>query len=108
MGNPRTKGPVNGGAGSPALVLMIEDEVAIRRFLRAGLEGQGYRCIEASTGGEGVTQAATRSPELILLDLGLPYLDGLAVVRQIREWSKTPIIVLTARGRDRDKVDVLD
>ena len=98
----------NGSPEIPALVLIIEDEAGIRRFLRAGLEGQGYRCIEASTGGEGVTQAATRSPELILIDLGLPDLDGLAVLRRIREWSGTPILVLTARGQERDKVHALD
>ena len=92
----------------PALVLVVEDDASIRRFLRAGLEGQGYRCIEASTAGDGITEAATRSPDLVLLDLGLPDLDGLAVVRRIREWSRIPIIVLTARGQDRDKIDALD
>jgi len=102
------KDSANPDPGIPALVLVIEDEVAIRKFLRTGLEGQGYRCIEAGTSGEGVTQAATRSPDLILLDLGLPDFDGLAVVRQIREWSGIPIIVLTARGQERDKIDALD
>ena len=96
------------GPDIPALVLVIEDELAIRKFLRTGLEGQGYRCIEAGTAAEGVTQAATRSPDLILLDLGLPDLDGLTVVRQIREWSRIPIIVLTARGQEPDKIGALD
>jgi two-component system, OmpR family, KDP operon response regulator KdpE len=94
--------------GVPALVLVIEDEEPIRRFLRAGLESHGYRCVEAGTAGEGIAQAATRSPDLILLDLGLPDFDGLEVVRRIREWSLTPIIVLTARGQERDKIDALD
>ena len=102
------KDPVKRSPGTPALVLVIEDEGAIRRFLRAGLEGQGYHCVEGGTGGEGITQAATRSPDVILLDLGLPDLDGLAVVRRIREWSGIPIIVLTARGQERDKIDALD
>jgi two-component system, OmpR family, KDP operon response regulator KdpE len=95
-------------AAVPALVLVIEDEVGIRKFLRAGLEGHGYRCVEAATGGEGVTQAATRSPDVILLDLGLPDFDGLDVVRRVREWSKVPIIVLTAREQERDKIGALD
>lgn len=108
MANRASKDSVNGASGISALVLVIEDEAGIRKFLRTGLEGQGYRCIEASTGGEGVTQAATRSPDVILLDLGLPDLDGLAVVRRIREWSGIPIIVLTARGQEADKIGALD
>lgn len=91
-----------------ALVLVIEDEAAIRRFLRAGLESQGYRVAEAATGEEGMTHAATRSPDVILLDLGLPDMDGLAVVGRIREWSRTPIVVLTAREQESDKVEALD
>ena len=108
MANRATKESVNRSPAVPAVVLVIEDEAGIRRFLHAGLEGGGYRCIEASAGGEGVTQAATRSPDVILLDLGLPDLDGLEVVRRIREWSGIPIIVLTARGQERDKIDALD
>jgi two-component system KDP operon response regulator KdpE len=92
----------------PATVLVIEDEVPIRKFLRAGLEGQGYRVVDAATGEDGVTQAASRAPDLLLLDLGLPDIDGLDVVRRVREWSSLPIIVLTARGRDDDKVRALD
>src|SRR5262245_43484005 len=92
----------------PAVVLVIEDENAIRRFVRAGLESQGYRCVEAGTGEEGLAQAATRSPDAILLDLGLPDMDGFDVVHRVREWSGVPIIVLTARGQERDKVRALD
>jgi two-component system, OmpR family, KDP operon response regulator KdpE len=95
-------------AGVPAVVLVIDDEAPIRKFLRAGLEGQGYALVEAATGQEGLTQAATRSPELVLLDLGLPDIDGLEIVRRIREWSAMPIVVLTARGQEGDKIRALD
>ncbi|MGE5178439.1 MAG: response regulator [Bacteroidota bacterium] len=91
-----------------ALVLVIEDEAPIRRFLRAALESQRYAYAEAETAAEGLAQAATRAPDLVLLDLGLPDQDGLELVRRIREWSSVPILVLTARGRERDKVEALD
>ena len=94
--------------GAPALILVIEDEGPIRKILRAGLDAQGYRLVEAETGQDGIAQAATRAPDLVLLDLGLPDMDGLEVVRRVREWSALPIIVLTARGRDDDKVRALD
>jgi len=93
--------------GSP-VVLLIEDEPQMRRFLRAALGNQEYELVEAATAREGLAQAAGRNPELILLDLGLPDGDGLDVTRQIREWSTTPIIVLSARGQERDKVAALD
>src|SRR5262245_60295453 len=80
------------------LVLIIDDEPPIRRFLRAALLASGYQVLEATTAQEGLTQAATRQPALILLDLGLPDLDGLEVTRQLREWTTMPIIVLSARG----------
>jgi two-component system KDP operon response regulator KdpE len=89
-------------------VLVIEDDPQIRRFLRATLPAHGYRMLEAGSGGEGLTQAATRVPDAILLDLGLPDMDGLEVVGRLREWSSVPIIVLTARGLERDKVTALD
>lgn len=95
-------------AGSPPLVLVVEDEAVIRKFLRPALEEHGYTYAEAGTGTEGIAQASTRVPELVLLDLGLPDMDGLDVVRRIRSWSSLPIIVLTARGRERDKVQALD
>jgi two-component system KDP operon response regulator KdpE len=91
----------------PAIVL-IEDEVQIRRFLRAALTGQGYRLFEAGTGEEGLVEAATRQPDLIILDLGLPDLDGLEVIRRLREWANIPIIILSARGQERDKIAALD
>lgn len=89
-------------------ILVIEDEAPIRRFLRAYLEAQGYRFLEAETGLEGIALAASHSPDAILLDLGLPDLDGLAVIKRLREWSATPIVILSARGQERDKIEALD
>jgi two-component system, OmpR family, KDP operon response regulator KdpE len=90
------------------LVLVIEDERQMCRFLHAALEPSGYRVIDVPTAREGLAQAAGRNPDLILLDLGLPDTDGLDVTKQIREWSQVPIIVLSARGREEDKVAALD
>jgi len=89
-------------------ILIIEDDVQIRRFLRASLSAAEYRFHEAVTGAEGVAQAQARQPGLILLDLGLPDLDGLDVIRQIRGSSQTPIIVISARGQEKDKIAALD
>jgi len=94
-------------APSPT-ILVIEDDPQIRRFLRAALPAHGYRLVEAETGEDGLVQAASRTPELILLDLGLPDLDGLEVVRRLRTWSSIPVVVLSARGLERDKVAALD
>ena len=80
----------------------------MRRFLRAALGAQEYRLVEATSAREGLAQAASRNPDIILLDLGLPDRDGLEVTRELREWSATPIIVLSARGREQDKVAALD
>jgi two-component system KDP operon response regulator KdpE len=90
------------------VVLIIEDEPQMRRFLRTSLQSQGYQVIEAGTGKEGLRHAAGYNPDLILLDLGLPDGDGLAVAKVLRSQRKTPIIVLSARGRDEDKVAALD
>jgi len=90
------------------LALLIEDEPQLRRFLKATLTGHGYRYSEAETGEAGLTAAAERSPDLILLDLGLPDVDGLEVTRRLREWSTVPIIVLSARGQEVDKISALD
>jgi two-component system KDP operon response regulator KdpE len=89
----------------PATILLIEDDSQIRRYLRATLPAHGFRLVEAETGREGVSQASSRVPDVVLLDLGLPDLDGL---ERIREWSALPIIVLSARGLERDKVEALD
>jgi two-component system KDP operon response regulator KdpE len=90
------------------LILLIEDEPQMQRFLRIVLQGQGFRFIEAQTGQEGLMQAATRLPDIILLDLGLPDIDGLEVTKHLREWSDTPIIVLSAREQEQDKIKALD
>jgi two-component system KDP operon response regulator KdpE len=89
-------------------ILVIEDEPPMRRFLKTSLESHDYRLVEAVTAREGLAQAAGRNPDVILLDLGLPDADGIDVTRRIREWSRTPIIVISARGREQDKVAALD
>ena len=90
------------------LLLIIEDEPQMVRFLRASLSTHGYRLIESTTASDGLAQAAARNPDLILLDLGLPDLDGLEVTQRLREWTRTPVIVLSARGQDEDKIAALD
>jgi two-component system KDP operon response regulator KdpE len=89
-------------------VLVIDDEREIRRFLRVSLVNHGYEPAEAQTGHDGLRQVAQERPDLVLLDLGLPDIDGMEVIRQIRQWSQVPIIVLTACGRDAEKVIALD
>jgi two-component system KDP operon response regulator KdpE len=89
-------------------VLVVEDETQVMRFLRATLGAHGYRLAEAESGQQALLQATTRSPDLILLDLGLPDLDGVEVTRRLREWSATPIIVVSARGREEEKILALD
>jgi two-component system KDP operon response regulator KdpE len=90
------------------LALVVEDEIPIRRFLKAALEGQGYRLLEAASGREGLTLAASHDPEVILLDLGLPDMDGLTVIKRLREWTATPIVIISARGKEQDRIDGLD
>ena len=90
------------------LVLVIEDEPQMRRFLKASLESHDYGLVEAVNAREGMTQATGRNPDAILLDLGLPDLDGIELTRRLREWSRTPIIVISARGREQDKIAALD
>jgi two-component system KDP operon response regulator KdpE len=90
------------------VVVVIEDEAQIRRFLRPTLASEGYHVVEAATGEEGVLQAASRQPEIVILDLGLPDVDGLEVLRRLREWTAVPVIVLSARGQEVDKVAALD
>jgi two-component system KDP operon response regulator KdpE len=90
------------------VIVLIEDEAAIRRFLRVTLHAQGYRLFEATTGADGLVELATRQPDVAIVDLGLPDMDGLQVIRQLREWSPVPVIVLSARGGERDKVLALD
>ncbi|MCS6038136.1 response regulator [Klebsiella pneumoniae subsp. pneumoniae] len=89
-------------------VLIIEDEHAIRRFLRTALEADGMRVFEAETLQRGLIEAATRKPDLAILDLGLPDGDGIDFIRDLRQWSQMPIIVLSARSEEHDKIAALD
>ena len=98
------KGPL----ATRAEILLIEDDPQIRKFLRAMLTAEDYRYHEAAAGQEGLAQAAARNPDLILLDLGLPDTDGIDVIREIRKWSQTPILIISARGQERDKIEALD
>lgn len=88
--------------------LLIEDEVEIRRFLRTTLPAHGYRLHEATTGADGLAQAKSRNPDIILLDLGLPDMDGVELIRHIRGWAAVPILVLSARDQEQVKVAALD
>jgi len=90
------------------VVVLIEDEPQIRRFLRVTLTGQGYRLFEATTGADGLVEVGSRQPDVVIVDLGLPDIDGIDVIRRLREWTAVPIIVLSARGQERDKVTALD
>jgi two-component system, OmpR family, KDP operon response regulator KdpE len=89
-------------------VLVIEDEPEIRRFLRASLDAHNFDVQEAAAGQEGVRKAAEHPPDLILLDIGLPDISGFEVIKQIRGWSSVPIVVLSARGQEADKITALD
>jgi two-component system, OmpR family, KDP operon response regulator KdpE len=89
-------------------VLVIDDEAQIRRLLRVMLEANGYRVWESSTGRDGIVEAAQRNPDAVVLDLGLPDLDGLTVLRRLREWSHVPILILTVRDSEDEKVAALD
>lgn len=91
-----------------AAILLIEDEPEIRRFLRTALPAHGFRLYEAAAGKEGLAEAQSRNPDLILLDLGLPDYDGVDIIKQIREWTATPIIILSARDQEQMKVAALD
>jgi len=93
---------------TPPLVLVIEDEPQMRRFLRGTLSAHQYQVVEAASAREGMAQAAGRNPDIVLLDLGLPDLDGLRVTEEIRRSSRSPIIVISARGQEHDKVTALD
>jgi len=92
----------------PMIALVIDDEVQIRRLLRLTLEGQGYRVFEAVNGQDGLLEAAQRRPDVVLLDLGLPDMDGVEVLKRLREWSRVPILVLSVRDREEQKIAALD
>jgi len=89
-------------------ILVIEDEIHMRRMLRICLERNGYRVEEASNGEEGITQAVHHQPDVVLLDLGLPDMDGIEVLSRLREWSRAPVFVVSVRGREDDKIAALD
>lgn len=90
------------------MVLVIDDEPQIRRLLRVTLEANGYRVSDAANGQDGIVQAAQRRPEVILLDLGLPDMEGVEVLRRLREWTQIPVIILSVRDREDDKIAALD
>lgn len=93
---------------APARILVIDDEAPIRRFLRVALEAEGYGVIEAGTAREGLAMAAREAPALVVLDLGLPDADGLSVLRDLRGWSPVPVLILSVRADEGDKVEALD
>jgi len=93
---------------NPGTVLLVEDERQMRRFLRLTLQSEGYAVIEAETAAEGLSQATMRNPDIILLDLGLPDMDGLEVIAKLREWTSLPVIVISARDQEGDKIKALD
>jgi two-component system KDP operon response regulator KdpE len=100
---------MNTAPNTPApLLLLVEDDPQMRRFLRATLTTHEYRILEASTGKEALALAAAHTPDIVLLDLGLPDGDGVSIARALREWTKVPILVLSARAQDQDKVQALD
>ena len=90
------------------IALVIDDEPQIRRLLRVTLEANGYRVFDAATVTDGIIQAAQRRPDVVLLDLGLPDMDGVSVLQRLREWSRVPVLVLSVRDREEDKIAALD
>lgn len=93
---------------SAATILVVDDEPQIRRFVRPSLAAQGYAVVEAASGEEALARAAEAKPDVVILDLGLPDLDGIEVIRRLRQWTETPIVVLSVRSRETDKIAALD
>ena len=93
---------------SGATILVVEDEPGIRRFLRATFDAEGYRVVESASGRRGMIDAGAQKPDLAIVDLGLPDVDGIDVIRCIRTWSSMPVIVLSARTQERTKIEALD
>jgi two-component system KDP operon response regulator KdpE len=89
-------------------ILLIEDERQMRRFLRVTLQSEKYTVLEAETAADGLSQAAMRNPDIVLLDLGLPDMDGLEVIEKLREWTAVPVIIISAREQEGDKIKALD
>ena len=99
---------MNAAPNKNPVALVIDDEVQMRRLLRACLERNGYEVLEAATGNEGIDEAIRRQPDAVLLDLGLPDLDGLAVLKRLREWTQVPVLVISVRAHEDDKITALD
>jgi two-component system KDP operon response regulator KdpE len=99
---------MTGETAETPLVLVVEDEGKIRKFIVAGLETHGFRAVEAAGGGEALRLAVDHRPAVVVLDLGLPDVDGLEVLRRLREWSDVPVVVVSARGREEQKVKALE
>ena len=99
---------MNDSSPPKPIVLVVDDEVQIRRLLRVSLEAQGYRVFEAATGAEALVTAAQRQPELVILDLGLPDLPGVTVLQRLREWSRVPVLILSVRDGEEEKIAALD
>lgn len=95
-------------AKTDPVIIVIEDDPSIRRFLRTGLCTHGFSVFEADTGKQGIVEAGIRKPDLVILDLGLPDMDGVEVIKAIRAWSTLPIIILSARSNEQHKIDALD
>jgi len=89
-------------------ILVVEDDLQILRCLKVGLKSHGYRCFEATAGKAGLNELTSVTPDLVILDLGLPDMDGLDFIEQVRAWSRVPILVLTVRAREQDKIRILD
>ena len=90
------------------LILVVEDDAAIRNLISATLKANDYRFITAANGESAISEAASHNPDIVLLDLGLPDMDGIRVIQRIRTWSNMPIIVISARSEDQDKIEALD
>jgi two-component system KDP operon response regulator KdpE len=94
--------------GEGPVILVIDDEIQIRRFLRLALDAHGYQVKESATGGEGLSAAAVSRPDLVILDLSLPDMEGREVLTRLREWTNLPVIVLSVRNAEKDKIELLD
>ncbi|HHY99176.1 MAG TPA: response regulator [Firmicutes bacterium] len=94
--------------GKGAKILVVDDEAQIRRLLNVALTAHGYQVEEANCGQDAIARAATAHPDLVVLDLGLPDMEGLEVIKRVREWSQIPILILSVRGREEDKINALD
>ena len=100
--------PVTQTTAVKPTVLVIDDELQIRRLLRVCLGANGYRVLEAANGQEGISEAAQHRPDVVVLDLGLPDMDGMTVLKRLREWSQVPVVMLSVRDREDDKIGALD